>query len=125
QIALLGLSFKHLTDDLRESPNVALAEILIGKGVDVRVHDPVVNMARLSGTNLRYVQAKLPHLQKVLHDDPAEALSGAHVAHALAAPLVAMLASAAPAGVAPVVTADPAVVIDLNGRLAPLEALPG
>ena len=80
RVALLGLSFKHLTDDLRESPNVALAEILIGKGVDIRVHDPVVNMARLSGANLRYVQAKLPHLQKVLHDDPAEALDGAHVA---------------------------------------------
>jgi GDP-mannose 6-dehydrogenase len=116
QVALLGLSFKHLTDDLRESPNVALAEILIGKGVDVRVHDPVVNMARLSGANLRYVQAKLPHLQKVLHDDPAGALAGAHVA---------IVSSADPGVVAAVVAADPEVVIDLNGRLAPLEALPG
>jgi GDP-mannose 6-dehydrogenase len=116
QVALLGLSFKHLTDDLRESPNVALAEILIGKGVDVRVHDPVVNMARLSGANLRYVQAKLPHLQKVLHDDPAEALKGAHVA---------IVSSADPRVIDAVVAADPAVVIDLNGRLAPLEALRG
>ena len=116
QVALLGLSFKHLTDDLRESPNVALAEILIGKGIDVRVHDPVVNMARLSGANLRYVQAKLPHLQKVLHDDPAEALAGAHVA---------IVSSADPGVVDAVVAADPAVVIDLNGRLAPLEALTG
>jgi GDP-mannose 6-dehydrogenase len=113
---LLGLSFKHLTDDLRESPNVALAEILIGKGVDVRVHDPVVNMARLSGANLRYVQAKLPHLQRVLHDDAAVALDGAHVA---------IVSSADARVIDAVVTADPAVVIDLNGRLAPLEQLNG
>jgi GDP-mannose 6-dehydrogenase len=116
RVALLGLSFKHLTDDLRESPNVALAEILIGKGVDVRVHDPVVNMARLSGANLRYVQAKLPHLQRVLHDDAAVALDGAHIA---------IVSSADARVIEAVVTADPAVVIDLNGRLAPLEQLKG
>src|SRR5206468_924785 len=79
RVALLGLSFKHQTDDLRESPNVALAEWLIGKGVDVRVHDPVVNPAHLRGANLRYVQSRLPHLQRVLFDSPAEALDGAHV----------------------------------------------
>jgi GDP-mannose 6-dehydrogenase len=116
RVALLGLSFKHLTDDLRESPNVALAELLIGKGVDVRVHDPVVNMSRLSGANLRYVSERLPHLQKVLHDDPVHALDGAHVA----------IVSSADAGVLDaVVAAAPPVVLDLSGRLAPLEALPG
>jgi GDP-mannose 6-dehydrogenase len=117
RVALLGLSFKHLTDDLRESPNVALAEILIGKGVDVAIHDPVVNPAQLSGANLRYVQSTLPHLQKVLHDDPADALRGARVA---------VVSSAAPAVVAAVVAAAPPVVIDLNGRLGDtFEALPG
>lgn len=116
RVALLGLSFKHLTDDLRESPNVELAEILIGKGVDVRLHDPVVNMARLSGANLRYVESKLPHLQRVLHDDPVEALAGASVA---------IVSSGDPAVVAAVVAADPELVLDLNGRLAPLEALAG
>jgi GDP-mannose 6-dehydrogenase len=117
RVALLGLSFKHLTDDLRESPNVALAEILIGKGVDVRIHDPVVNPAHLSGANLRYVQARLPHLQKVLHDDAADALDGARVV---------VVSSADAAVVEAVVAAAPPVVLDLNGRLgAVLESLPG
>jgi GDP-mannose 6-dehydrogenase len=117
RVALLGLSFKHLTDDLRESPNVALAEILIGKGVDVRIHDPIVNPAHLSGANLRYVQATLPHLQKVMHDDPADALRGARVA---------VVSSADAAVVDAVVAAAPAVVLDLNGRLSDaLESLPG
>ncbi len=117
RVALLGLSFKHNTDDLRESPNVALAEILIGKGLDVRIHDPVVNMAHLTGANLRYVQERLPHLHKVLHDDAAEAVAGAHVA---------VVSSADPDVVAAVVAAKPPVVLDLNGRLsASLETLDG
>lgn len=117
RVALLGLSFKHNTDDLRESPNVALAEMLIGKGLDVRIHDPVVNMAHLSGANLRYVQARLPHLQRVLHDDAADALDGAHVA---------VVSSSDRDVVDAVVAARPPLVLDLNGRLgAPLETLAG
>ena len=54
------------TDDLRESPNVELAERLIGKGFDVRIYDPVVNPARLVGANRRYVESKLPHLGRLL-----------------------------------------------------------
>jgi GDP-mannose 6-dehydrogenase len=117
RVALLGLSFKHNTDDLRESPNVALAEILIGKGLDVRIHDPVVNMAHLTGANLRYVQERLPHLHKVLHDDPADALRDAHVA---------VVSSADRAVVDAVIAGRPPVVLDLNGKLgAPLETLDG
>ena len=64
-VALLGLSFKMNTDDLRESPNVELAERLIGKGFDVRIYDPVVNPARLVGANRRHVESKLPHLGRL------------------------------------------------------------
>lgn len=117
RVALLGLSFKHQTDDLRESPNVALAEILIGKGIDVRVHDPVVKPAQLSGANLRYVQSRLPHLQRVLHDTASGALDDAEVA---------VVSTADPHVVTAVVQARPRVVYDLHGRLGDdLEALDG
>lgn len=39
-IALLGLSFKANTDDVRESPAIDLARILISEGAAVRVYDP-------------------------------------------------------------------------------------
>jgi GDP-mannose 6-dehydrogenase len=117
RVALLGLSFKHQTDDLRESPNVAVAEILIGKGIDVRIHDPVVNPGRLSGANLRYVQSRLPHLQRVLHDTAPSALDGAQVA---------VVSTADPHAVGAVVQARPRIVYDLHGRLgADFEALDG
>jgi UDP-N-acetyl-D-mannosaminuronic acid dehydrogenase len=45
RIAALGLAFKGDVDDLRNSPSVAIVERLIGAGLDVRVHDPLVKEA--------------------------------------------------------------------------------
>ena len=116
-IALLGLSFKMDTDDLRESPNVELAERLIGKGFDVRIYDPVVNPARLVGANRRHVESKLPHLRRLLAHEPAEALQGADVAvvssseHSVREALLAI---------------PPPHLIDISGRLGTeVESLPG
>lgn len=70
RIGLVGLSFKAGTDDLRESPHVILAEMLLGRGYDLRIYDPGVRVARLVGSNQSYVDRHLPHLAALLVDDP-------------------------------------------------------
>ena len=116
-VALLGLSFKSNTDDLRESPNVELAERLIGKGFDVRIYDPVVNPARLIGANRRHVESKLPHLGRLLTHEPAEALRGSDVA---------VVSTAERAVLDALLTIPPPHVIDISGRLGrEVESLPG
>jgi GDP-mannose 6-dehydrogenase len=62
RIGVVGLSFKEKTDDLRESPMVALVETLIGKGCDVRVFDSNVALARLQGANRKYIEEQIPHI---------------------------------------------------------------
>jgi GDP-mannose 6-dehydrogenase len=116
-VALLGLSFKMNTDDLRESPNVELAERLIGKGFDVRIYDPVVNPARLVGANRRHVESKLPHLERLLAHEPGQALRGADVG----------IVSSSDRSILDALLANPPRhLIDLSGQLgSEVESLPG
>lgn len=116
-VGLLGLSFKMHTDDLRESPNVELAERLLGKGFDVRIYDPIINPSRLIGSNLRYVKSRLPHLSRLLVDTPQEALLGCEVA----------VVATSDANVLEQLRKDaPAWILDLHGSLSSeIERLPG
>jgi UDPglucose 6-dehydrogenase len=41
QLAVLGLAFKGDTDDVRESPAIAIIQALVNEGARIRVYDPV------------------------------------------------------------------------------------
>jgi len=66
RLGVFGLAFKENTDDLRESPVVALLEHLIGKGRQVRVYDPHIRLEEIYGSNQRFVLAAIPHIANLL-----------------------------------------------------------
>jgi UDPglucose 6-dehydrogenase len=64
RIGLLGLAFKAGTNDLRDSPAIAIADALVAEGAEVTAHDPAIS-GELAGIRLV--------------DDPYEAVKGAVV----------------------------------------------
>ena len=69
KIAVLGLSFKPNTDDLRESPVLELTELLIGKGYKVSIYDPNVMKAKEEGANKALLENELWHINERLSDN--------------------------------------------------------
>jgi len=69
RIGIVGLSFKQGTDDLRESPLVSMVECFIGKGLEVCIYDPSVNVARLVGANRKFIEESIPHIASLMTTD--------------------------------------------------------
>lgn len=71
RVAVLGAAFKPLSDDVRDSPALAVAEDLHARGADVRVFDPEASVnARIVSPGLTYVAnvgAALADADLVLH----------------------------------------------------------
>ncbi|MGH2407864.1 MAG: nucleotide sugar dehydrogenase [Candidatus Limnocylindrales bacterium] len=78
-VALLGLSFKAATDDLRESPAVALAEALLQRGYPLAIFDEDVLPDQLRGANRRFIDEHLPHLGRLLAASLESALEGSGI----------------------------------------------
>jgi GDP-mannose 6-dehydrogenase len=79
KIAVLGLSFKAGTDDLRESPQVQLIKRLLGEGCQVMVWDQDVSLGRLAGSNRQYIEEVIPHIGSLLSTDLEEVVGNAEV----------------------------------------------
>jgi GDP-mannose 6-dehydrogenase len=79
RIAMLGLSFKAGTDDLRESPQVQLIKRLLGEGCQVKVWDKDVSLGRLAGSNRQYIEEVIPHIGSLLSADMAEVVHDSDV----------------------------------------------
>lgn len=68
RIAVLGLTFKANTDDLRDSPAMSIAAEMVRAGAEVRAFDPVAGEA---------ARGEIPELE--IASDPYEACDGAGV----------------------------------------------
>jgi len=79
KLAMLGLSFKAATDDLRESPQVRLVKRLLGEGRQIRIWDDNVSFGRLIGSNRQYIEEIIPHIGSLLCVTLEEAVSDAEV----------------------------------------------
>jgi GDP-mannose 6-dehydrogenase len=72
KLGIVGLAFKENTDDLRESPVVGMIEHLIGKGRDLRIYDPHIQMDKIYGSNRDYILSAIPHIGKLLTGEFSE-----------------------------------------------------
>lgn len=79
RIGFLGMAFKPDTDDLRESPLVAVIETLLGKGYLIRIYDRNVSTSRLIGANRRFMEEHIPHLSSLLVGSAEELTAAADV----------------------------------------------
>ncbi|WP_416898703.1 MAG: nucleotide sugar dehydrogenase [Minwuia sp.] len=79
KVGVLGFSFKANTDDLRESPLVEVIERLLGKGVDLKLYDKNVSLARLTGANRDYIMKTIPHISNLMVDSVQEVIDHAEV----------------------------------------------
>jgi GDP-mannose 6-dehydrogenase len=78
-VAILGLSFKAATDDLRESPQVQLVKHLLGEGRKIKIWDDNVSLGRLIGSNREYIEKAIPHIGSLLESDLAQVLKDGEV----------------------------------------------
>jgi GDP-mannose 6-dehydrogenase len=75
RIGVYGLAFKENTDDLRESPIISAIEQLLGKGKDIRIFDPHIDLDSIYGSNRSYLVNSLPHIGRLMARDLTEVLN--------------------------------------------------
>ena len=51
---------------MRESPYVKLVEYFLGKGYEIRIYDPNIQLSKLIGANKAVFENELSHIDKLL-----------------------------------------------------------
>lgn len=75
KVAVLGLTFKPGTDDLREAPSLDNVPLLLEQGADIYAYDPV----GIENFQKKYPEGKIDNGSIKYVEDIAEALAGANV----------------------------------------------
>jgi GDP-mannose 6-dehydrogenase len=80
KVGLLGISFKSGTDDLRESPLVTLANMVLDAGLELAIYDPCVwEATQFEGANQKYIRDEIPHIAKCLVEHANDFITKADV----------------------------------------------
>jgi GDP-mannose 6-dehydrogenase len=79
RVAVLGLSFKPQTDDVRESPTIELVRQLWEDGLDVVVHDPDIRLDEMLGSNQAHLERQLPQIREIIRPGLTETLEAADI----------------------------------------------
>jgi len=77
RLGIYGIAFKENTDDLRESPIVQFIEQLVGKGRNLRVFDPHIDLAKIYGSNQQYLFRTIPHIGNLMQKNVDELIEWA------------------------------------------------
>ncbi len=77
KVGIIGLAFKEGTDDVRESPIVAVVENLCGKGHPVKIYDEHLSVQALVGANRSFAFQMVPHLAELMTQNLAEVVAWA------------------------------------------------
>jgi len=77
KIAVLGFAFKKDTGDVRETPAMAVCDMLLQDGAIVTVYDPKVKKADAM-TEFKYHNMQIDESRLIFAKTPEEAVDGAH-----------------------------------------------
>lgn len=65
-IGFIGITFKEVTDDVRNSPYIALAKKLLNRKLSVKIFDSNLNLENVIGANRDYLFQELPVISDYL-----------------------------------------------------------